>query len=120
MGYYLTPGELAELFTRVQAAMNPGGTLVLCHWRHPIAGWELDGDTVHALARRQLGWPTKGSTARRTSSWKCSWPRNVPGLPLWPGIPARLRKRRGMTEPAQDYPPADPFPPGRASAGLRW
>ncbi|MDR6504938.1 bifunctional PIG-L family deacetylase/class I SAM-dependent methyltransferase [Arthrobacter oryzae] len=60
VGYYLTPAELAELFTRVQAAMNPGGTLVLCHWRHPIAGWELDGDTVHALARRQLGWHTKG------------------------------------------------------------
>ncbi len=60
MGYYLAPGELAELFTRVEASMNPGGTLVLCHWRHPVAGWELDGDAVHAMARRQLRWPTKG------------------------------------------------------------
>ncbi|QCO96687.1 bifunctional PIG-L family deacetylase/class I SAM-dependent methyltransferase [Arthrobacter sp. 24S4-2] len=58
MGYYLTPGELAELFTRVEASMNPGGTLVLCHWRHPVEGWELDGDAVHELARRQLRWPT--------------------------------------------------------------
>jgi LmbE family N-acetylglucosaminyl deacetylase/SAM-dependent methyltransferase len=58
MGYYLTPGELAGLLTRVEASMNPGGTLVLCHWRHPVEGWELDGDTVHELARRQLRWPT--------------------------------------------------------------
>ena len=61
VGYYLTPGELAGLFTRVETSMNPGGTLVLCHWRHPVDGWQLDGDAVHALARRQLGWHTKGS-----------------------------------------------------------
>lgn len=59
-GYYLTAEELAELFTRVKASLNPGGTLVLCHWRHPVSGWELDGDTVHAMARQQLRWPTEG------------------------------------------------------------
>lgn len=59
-GYYLAAEELAELFTRVKASLNPGGTLVLCHWRHPVAGWELDGDTVHAMARQQLRWPTQG------------------------------------------------------------
>ncbi|HEX9228867.1 MAG TPA: hypothetical protein VF885_19875, partial [Arthrobacter sp.] len=37
-----------------------GGTLALCHWRHPIAGWELDGDSVHAAARRQLRWADAG------------------------------------------------------------
>ena len=60
VGYYLTPGELEELFDRVEAALLPGGTLVLCHWRHPISGWELDGDSVHAAARRRLGWPDAG------------------------------------------------------------
>jgi LmbE family N-acetylglucosaminyl deacetylase/SAM-dependent methyltransferase len=60
VGYYLAPGELAGLFERVEAALLPGGTLVLCHWRHPIAGWELDGDSVHAAARRQLGWADAG------------------------------------------------------------
>jgi LmbE family N-acetylglucosaminyl deacetylase len=59
-GYYLTAGELAELFTRVKASLNPGGTLLLCHWRHPVSGWELDGETVHAMARQQLRWPTEG------------------------------------------------------------
>jgi LmbE family N-acetylglucosaminyl deacetylase/SAM-dependent methyltransferase len=60
VGYYLAPGELAELFARVEAALLPGGTLALCHWRHPISGWELDGDSVHAAARRQLGWADAG------------------------------------------------------------
>lgn len=60
VGYYLAPGELAQLFGRVEAALLPGGTLALCHWRHPISGWELDGDSVHAAARRQLGWADAG------------------------------------------------------------
>jgi LmbE family N-acetylglucosaminyl deacetylase/SAM-dependent methyltransferase len=60
VGYYLSQEELAALFERVAAALLPGGTLVLCHWRHPIAGWELDGDTVHATARRQLRWADAG------------------------------------------------------------
>ena len=60
VGYYLSPEELAALFERVEAALLPGGTLALCHWRHPIEGWELDGDTVHAAARRQLRWADAG------------------------------------------------------------
>ncbi len=60
VGYYLSPGELAALFERIGTALLPGGTLALCHWRHPIEGWELDGDTVHAAARRQLGWVDTG------------------------------------------------------------
>lgn len=60
VGYYLAPEELAALFDRVEAALLPGGTLALCHWRHPVDGWELDGDTVHAAARRQLRWPDAG------------------------------------------------------------
>lgn len=60
VGYYLAPGELEVLFDRVEAALLPGGTLALCHWRHPIEGWELDGDAVHAAARRQLRWADAG------------------------------------------------------------
>lgn len=58
MGYYLAAAELEELFTRISASLSPGGTLLLCHWRHPVAGWELDGDAVHALARSRLRWPS--------------------------------------------------------------
>ena len=60
VGYYLAPAELARLWDRVEASLEPGGTLLLCHWRHPIEGWELDGDTVHTLARQRLGWRTSG------------------------------------------------------------
>jgi hypothetical protein len=60
VGYYLSPEELAALYERIEATLLPGGTLALCHWRHPIEGWELDGDTVHAAARRQLRWADAG------------------------------------------------------------
>ncbi len=59
VGYYLAPRELAALFDRVAGSLRPGGTLLLCHWRHPIDGWELDGDAVHAAARRR-GWADAG------------------------------------------------------------
>ncbi|MET4539572.1 LmbE family N-acetylglucosaminyl deacetylase [Arthrobacter bambusae] len=59
-GYYLSPEELSELLTRIQASTTPGGTLLLCHWRHPISGWELDAASVHSMARAHLGWPTHG------------------------------------------------------------
>ena len=58
VGYYLAAAELEELFTRIAASLAPGGTLLLCHWRHPVSGWELDGDAVHAMARSQLRWPS--------------------------------------------------------------
>ncbi|AXJ09646.1 bifunctional PIG-L family deacetylase/class I SAM-dependent methyltransferase [Arthrobacter sp. PM3] len=60
VGYYLSPAELARLLGRIKAALVPGGTLLLCHWRHPVSGWELDGDAVHAAARQQLGWTSRG------------------------------------------------------------
>lgn len=60
VGYYLSQAELEALLQRIRESMQPGGTLLLCHWRHPVSGWELDGDSVHTLARNLLGWPTAG------------------------------------------------------------
>ena len=80
VGYYLAPDELAELFARVEKSLVPGGTLVLCHWRHPISGWELDGDGVHAAARRQLGWADHGLYRERDFILEVLIaPDNVPG-----------------------------------------
>ncbi|MGF4043555.1 PIG-L family deacetylase [Paenarthrobacter nitroguajacolicus] len=59
-GYYLSPDELTELLANIEASTRPGGTLLLCHWRHPISGWELDAEAVHAMARNQPGWSTHG------------------------------------------------------------
>jgi LmbE family N-acetylglucosaminyl deacetylase len=60
VGYYLAPSELEQLLDRIQSSMTPGGTLLLCHWRHPISGWVLDGDSVHTVARSRLRWRTAG------------------------------------------------------------
>jgi len=60
MGYYLAPEELTRVFGHIESSMKPGGTLLLCHWRHPISGWQLDAETVHSMARQQLAWPTLG------------------------------------------------------------
>lgn len=59
-GYYLSPEELSELLDRIRASTRPGGTLLLCHWRHPISGWQLDAEAVHAMARSHLAWPAHG------------------------------------------------------------
>lgn len=59
-GYYLAPAEFDELLERIRQSIAPAGTLLLCHWRHPVSGWELDGDSVHARARDLLRWRTAG------------------------------------------------------------
>lgn len=50
-GYYFTASELSEAVASMAASALPHAHLVACHWRHPIAGWPLDGDDVHRLLR---------------------------------------------------------------------
>ncbi|MDO5745900.1 MAG: class I SAM-dependent methyltransferase, partial [Micrococcaceae bacterium] len=57
-GYFLAADELDLLLEHCHDALSPGGHLLLCHWLHPIHGWPLDGETVHAAAHR-LGLHTK-------------------------------------------------------------
>ncbi len=56
IGYFLTGPELRELLRKVLETLNPGGHLLLCHWLHPIDGWELDGEQVHSIAKEATGW----------------------------------------------------------------
>jgi SAM-dependent methyltransferase len=92
VGYYLSPAELAGLFDRIQGSLMPGGTLALCHWRHPISGWELDGDAVHAAARRHLGWAGGGTYQERDFVLEVFLaPDAVPGAAPGPGGPERMR-----------------------------
>ncbi len=48
LGYFLTPAMLDAVTVHINASLAPGGTVLACHWRRPIAGCELDGDRVHA------------------------------------------------------------------------
>jgi len=54
VAYYLDEPDLQRLLDLVESDLRPGGTVVACHWRHPVADYPLSGDQVHeALAR----WP---------------------------------------------------------------
>ena len=50
VGYFLSPVALNHLLGRVRECLDEHGTVVVCHWRHPIEGWVLDGADVHARA----------------------------------------------------------------------
>ncbi len=56
LGYYLDAGALELMLDRVVESLAPRGTLLACHWRHPVAEYPATGDEVHErmLARPEL------------------------------------------------------------------
>lgn len=54
VAYYLTRPELVALATRLRAALAPGGTVLACHWRHPVREYTQTGDDVHRTLHRTL------------------------------------------------------------------
>jgi LmbE family N-acetylglucosaminyl deacetylase len=54
-GFYLSRVELLQLAERIAAALEPGGVVLLCHWRPHVAGLEVAGDEVHEILRDRLG-----------------------------------------------------------------
>lgn len=50
VGYQFSADDLDGLLRRIEHSLTPDGALVLCHWRHPIAGYPLTGAEVHAAA----------------------------------------------------------------------
>ena len=56
LGYYLDPEALDLLLDRAVGSLSPHGTLLACHWRHPVADYPATGDAVHdrLLARAEL------------------------------------------------------------------
>lgn len=57
IGFYLDPAQLARLISQMKNALEADGTLLACHWRHPVDGYALNGDDVHRALAAQLGWP---------------------------------------------------------------
>lgn len=57
MGYFVDANRLDALADRARASLRPGGTVLACHWRRPIAGCALDGDAVHSRLTHRLGLP---------------------------------------------------------------
>ena len=57
VGYFLSPQRLRRLVARVEECLSDEGVVVLCHWRHPVRGWPLDGGRVHQIWREQSDLP---------------------------------------------------------------
>ena len=51
VGYFLSPARLRRLIVSAEESLADDGVIVLCHWRHPVVGWPLDGPRVHELWR---------------------------------------------------------------------
>ncbi|KQW53786.1 hypothetical protein ASC77_05930 [Nocardioides sp. Root1257] len=65
VGYFLSPADLDDLVARIDDALGPDGDLVLCHWRHRVEGWPLDGPAVHDRFRSRLSRPEVGTYRER-------------------------------------------------------
>lgn len=52
VGYFLSPAELERLIVKIRAALEDDGVVLLCHWRHSVAGWVLSGPDVHEHFRQ--------------------------------------------------------------------
>ena len=51
--YYFGDDDLDQVIQHAVRALQPGGTLLTVHWRHPVADYPRSGDDVHrALAAR--------------------------------------------------------------------
>ena len=50
VGYYFDREVLEGVLADAIAALAPGATVVLCHWRHEVADYALRGDEVHEIA----------------------------------------------------------------------
>lgn len=53
LGYYLDAAALDDLVDRTVGSLAPGGSVLLCHWRHPVADYPLPGDAVHERFRAE-------------------------------------------------------------------
>jgi SAM-dependent methyltransferase len=46
--YYFGHHDLEQVLKHAAAALEPDGTLLAVHWRHPVAEYPRSGDDVHA------------------------------------------------------------------------
>ncbi|MEU1973503.1 bifunctional PIG-L family deacetylase/class I SAM-dependent methyltransferase [Microbacterium sp. NPDC019599] len=56
VGYYLSAADLETAVRRIEGSLADSGTLVACHWRHPVAEYPLTGDDVHTALRASSRW----------------------------------------------------------------
>jgi SAM-dependent methyltransferase len=52
VGYYFSSEDLGRVVDRICSSLEPGGTLLAVHWRHPVEDYPSSGDAVHAVLDR--------------------------------------------------------------------
>lgn len=85
VAYYLTRPELLDLVERLRAELAPGGTVLACHWRHPVPEHAQTGDDVHATLDRALG-------LGRVATYRDA---DV-ALDVWSADPSSVAQREGL------------------------
>ena len=55
--FYLKPEDVEEIAMKAQASLMPGGAILACHWRRPIANYVVTGDGAHRILQRAIGLP---------------------------------------------------------------
>lgn len=55
LGYFLDAQAVDALGDHTRDSLRPGGTVLACHWRRPIKGCALDGESVHRRLAQRLG-----------------------------------------------------------------
>ena len=55
--FYLQPEVVEELARKAAETLLPGGVILACHWRHPIAHCVVTGDSAHDTLHRVLKLP---------------------------------------------------------------
>lgn len=65
VAYFLSPRRLEGLARRLEDSVRADGAILLCHWRHPVVGWPLDGPRAHRLLSERLSRPVQARYADR-------------------------------------------------------
>ncbi|CAN5696255.1 SAM-dependent methyltransferase [soil metagenome] len=55
--FYLQPAVVEEIAVKARTSLITGGTILACHWRHPIEGCVVTGDSAHETLSRVIGLP---------------------------------------------------------------
>ena len=70
--YYFGDDDLEQVLKHAAAALEPDGTLLAVHWRHPVADYPRSGDDVTGCSRPSPAWPAWSGTPSLIS-----WPRST-------------------------------------------